>query len=173
MTATYWEIGRRVVEYEQGGKERAEYGETLLKRLAGDLSARFGRGFGVDNLQRFRLFYLAYPPDPIYATASRISGPGPGGGDTLRILSTSPGESTLAQVAARFPDPPTCGGFPSRTRMPVASSEPRRCAPAGPCASSAAAVAGVLQGSRGIEARHEVSAYGDCSSVSSRIICNL
>ncbi len=47
MTASYWEIGRRIVEFEQGGKGRAEYGQQLLKRLSSDLTARFGRGFGV------------------------------------------------------------------------------------------------------------------------------
>src|SRR5205814_10192879 len=62
MTATYWEVGRRIVQFEQGGKQRAEYGEELLKQLSADLTARFGRGFGVDNLQRFRAFYLAYAP---------------------------------------------------------------------------------------------------------------
>ncbi len=71
MTAGYWEIGRRIVEYEQGGKARAEYGVGLLERLSTDLCTRFGRGFSVDNLQRFRLFYLAWPPQEIYATASR------------------------------------------------------------------------------------------------------
>ena len=45
MTATYWEIGRRIVELEQEGEWRAEYGEEMLKRLAVDLTARFGRGF--------------------------------------------------------------------------------------------------------------------------------
>ena len=51
LTATYWEIGRRIVEYEQGGKARAEYGETdSLKRLAQDLTARYGRGFSVQGL---------------------------------------------------------------------------------------------------------------------------
>jgi len=74
MTAAYWMIGRRIVEYEQGGKARAEYGEALLERLSADLSNRYGRGFGVDNLQRFRSFYLAYPPNLIYATRSRRSG---------------------------------------------------------------------------------------------------
>ena len=44
MTATYWEIGRRIVEYEQGGAERAEYGDQLLIRLSRDLTARFGIG---------------------------------------------------------------------------------------------------------------------------------
>ena len=70
MTAAYWMIGRRMVEYEQGGKTRAEYGKALLERLSADLSNRYGRGFGVDNLQRFRSFYLAYPPNLIYATRS-------------------------------------------------------------------------------------------------------
>jgi hypothetical protein len=59
MTATYWEIGRRIVEFEQGGEKRAEYGEGLMARLADDLTARFGRGFSRQNLQRFRLFYLS------------------------------------------------------------------------------------------------------------------
>ncbi len=71
MTATYWLIGRRIVEFEQGGKTRAVYGEALLIRLSEDLSKRFGRGFGVDNLQRFRAFYLAYQKFGIYATVSR------------------------------------------------------------------------------------------------------
>lgn len=71
MTAAYWLIGRRIVEHEQSGKERAAYGERLLIRLAADLTTRYGRGFGVDNLQRFRNFYLAYPPAVIYATLSR------------------------------------------------------------------------------------------------------
>ncbi len=45
ITATYWEIGRRIVEYEQAGKDRAQYGEELLKRLSKDLTARLGKGF--------------------------------------------------------------------------------------------------------------------------------
>jgi hypothetical protein len=73
MTATYWEIGRRIVEFEQGGEKRAGYGQELLKRLAGDLCGRFGRGFAVDNLQRMRGLYLAWDPERIYATLSRKS----------------------------------------------------------------------------------------------------
>lgn len=65
MTATYWEIGRRIVEYEQGGKVRAEYGEALLEALAHDLTERFGRGFSYPNLNRFRQFYLAFPQSEI------------------------------------------------------------------------------------------------------------
>ena len=44
MTATYWEIGRRIIEFEQQGQERAEYGEALIKQLADDLTRQFGRG---------------------------------------------------------------------------------------------------------------------------------
>jgi len=73
MTAAYWLIGRRIVEYEQGGKQRAQYGEELLERLAVDLSARFGRGFSRRNLQDMRLFYLAYPPERIWQTLSAKS----------------------------------------------------------------------------------------------------
>lgn len=56
----YWEIGREIVEFEQKGKVRAEYGEELLKKLSADLSAKFGRGFSISNLQNMRLFYLDY-----------------------------------------------------------------------------------------------------------------
>src|SRR5216117_710490 len=63
MTATYWEIGRRIVEFEQQGAARAGYGEQILSKLSHDLTARFGRGFGVDNLQLFRAFHLTYPID--------------------------------------------------------------------------------------------------------------
>ena len=45
MTATYWEVGRRIVEFEQGGAKRAVYGEQLLKRLASDLTARLDAAF--------------------------------------------------------------------------------------------------------------------------------
>src|SRR5579862_115434 len=60
MTATYWEIGRRIVDHEQAGKERAAYGEEILTRLSADLKKRFGRGFSVDNLERARKFYLTF-----------------------------------------------------------------------------------------------------------------
>src|SRR5271163_643451 len=56
LTATYWEAGRRIVEFEQGGKARAAYGEGLLKRLGQDLTAKHGRGFSRQNLQLMRAF---------------------------------------------------------------------------------------------------------------------
>ena len=74
LIAAYWEIGRRIVEFQQRGMERAAYGVTLLKRLSSDLSQRFGRGFSVDNLENMRLFYLAYPPEKISETLSRKLG---------------------------------------------------------------------------------------------------
>jgi len=61
MTATYWEFGHRIVEFEQGGAKRAAYGEALLERLANDLTARFGRGFSLRNLRNFRTFYIEWP----------------------------------------------------------------------------------------------------------------
>lgn len=61
MTASYWEIGRRIVEAEQRGKRRAGYGEQLIERLASDLTQRFGRGFSRQNLQQMRSFYLIWP----------------------------------------------------------------------------------------------------------------
>ena len=61
MTGTYWEIGRRIVEYEQGGLNKAQYGQQLMDQLSQDLTSRFGRGFGRRNLFQMRAFYLAYP----------------------------------------------------------------------------------------------------------------
>jgi hypothetical protein len=71
LVATYWELGRRIIEFEQGGKERAGYGEQLLQRLSSDLGKRFGRGFSVDNLESMRLFYLTYMESKISQTVSR------------------------------------------------------------------------------------------------------
>src|SRR5580700_4396721 len=60
MTATYWEIGRRIVEQEQRGQRRAQYGKALLHRLAADLTSRFGKGFSERNLLAMREFFLAW-----------------------------------------------------------------------------------------------------------------
>ena len=61
MTLTYWEVGRRIVEFEQRGEKRAEYGAALLKQLASDLTRRFGRGFSERNLRAMRAFYTDWP----------------------------------------------------------------------------------------------------------------
>jgi len=55
-----WEIGRHIVEYEQHGQERAEYGSELLTKLSKDLRQRYGKGFGRRNILDMRRFYLAY-----------------------------------------------------------------------------------------------------------------
>jgi predicted nuclease of restriction endonuclease-like (RecB) superfamily len=73
MTATYWEIGRRIVEFEQGGRGRAEYGEALLERLSRDLVTRVGRGFSERNLRQMRLFYLGWPIRQTVSAKSRTA----------------------------------------------------------------------------------------------------
>ena len=61
LVQTYWKIGCYIVEYEQNGRDRAEYGKGLISKLSRDLTALYGRGFGRNNLQYFRKFYAAFP----------------------------------------------------------------------------------------------------------------
>lgn len=61
VISAYWEVGRYIVEYEQGGNVRAEYGKGLLKSLSESLVPEFGNGFNVTNLQFMRLFYIRIP----------------------------------------------------------------------------------------------------------------
>lgn len=64
MTATYWEIGRRIVEHEQAGQKRAGYGEEVVSKFSKDLTQRFGRGFGPAQVAAMRQFHLTFPlPD--------------------------------------------------------------------------------------------------------------
>jgi predicted nuclease of restriction endonuclease-like (RecB) superfamily len=62
MCATYFEVGRMIVEEEQGGKARAEYGRGLLLKLSEHLTEKFGKGFSVATLRNARQFYLVYVP---------------------------------------------------------------------------------------------------------------
>lgn len=74
MVEAYWQIGKRIVEEEQNGKERAEYGEAILKNLSIALNAEFGKGFSYANLRNFRQFYLTYPnPENCYALRSNLT----------------------------------------------------------------------------------------------------
>jgi len=57
----YWEIGEEIVEFEQKGKAKAEYGEELIVKLAKDMTEKFGRGFSERNLRNMRAFYLNFP----------------------------------------------------------------------------------------------------------------
>lgn len=61
MVQTYWEIGRQIVEYEQHGNEKAEYGSGLLNQLSKDLTIRYGSGFSLSNINKMRKMYLTYP----------------------------------------------------------------------------------------------------------------
>ena len=61
MVQAYWQIGRYIVESEQGGEVRASYGQSILAGLSARLSAEFGRGYSLVNLKYFRQFYLAFP----------------------------------------------------------------------------------------------------------------
>ena len=61
MVASYWEIGRLIVEHEQQGQARAAYGQRQLVALSGRLTALFGKGFDVTNLRTMRRLHLAFP----------------------------------------------------------------------------------------------------------------
>jgi len=99
MTATYWEIGRRIVESEQGGAARASYGDELIKQLATDLSTQFGRGFGVVNLSQMRRFFLTWPTKGIFQTLSEKS---PG---SHSFNEAHPNFSIAPAIANQFPLP--------------------------------------------------------------------
>lgn len=60
MIQTYWSIGKRIVEEEQNGNFKAEYGSSLLKTISKELTNEFGRGFSRSNLQSMRKFYIEY-----------------------------------------------------------------------------------------------------------------
>ncbi|MFU0886035.1 PDDEXK nuclease domain-containing protein [Kluyvera sichuanensis] len=86
MTATYWEIGRRIVEFEQNGEARAAYGTQLIEGLSVDLTQRYKRGFSTGNLRQMRIFYLYF--------------------QNIGIQQTLSGESTdLISLARAFPLP--------------------------------------------------------------------
>jgi hypothetical protein len=74
MVETYWQIGRRIVEQEQHGRELANYGDHLLVNLSRYLSDTLGKGFSVANLKNFRQFYLIWHVDEIrYTLCSELS----------------------------------------------------------------------------------------------------
>ena len=99
MTATYWEIGRRIVEQELKGEARANYGEQLLELLAKDLTKQFGRGFGNINLWRMRAFYRAWSEGQILSTLSKESA------KLLPFNNISPLSSSISTLSAGFPLP--------------------------------------------------------------------
>ncbi|MEK6652439.1 MAG: PDDEXK nuclease domain-containing protein [Nitrospirota bacterium] len=112
MTATYWEIGRRIVEFEQKGHIKADYGEQLIERLSSDLTERFGRGFGRRNLFQIRSFYLSYSSivqtlsaqfgSPVSSQKSQILSGKLGSAEKMQTVSA---KFTLKNIANRFPLP--------------------------------------------------------------------
>ena len=101
ITATYWEIGRRIIEFEQHGHKRADYGKQLLEHLSKDLTAKFGRGFGPVNLSQMRKFYLSWQPDQIFQTLSEKSNGPSARKTTLTKLKTL----QLSDINGHFPLP--------------------------------------------------------------------
>ncbi len=102
MTATYWEIGRRIVEQEQRGQKRAQYGRALLHRLAADLTSRFGKGFSERNLLAMREFFLAWSiPQTVSA---ELNEPG-GTRDSQENPLTASAKSAGFAWPAQFPLP--------------------------------------------------------------------
>ena len=74
MVEAYWNIGKRIVEEEQNGAEKANYGEAILKNLSIALTEEFGKGFSYANLRNFRQFYLTYPDSKnCYALRSKLT----------------------------------------------------------------------------------------------------
>lgn len=69
MVEAYWLVGKRIVEEEQNGEERAKYGKFVIKSLATELTENFGKGFSERNLRNFRQFYLTFPDEEIRYTA--------------------------------------------------------------------------------------------------------
>jgi len=106
MTATYWGVGRRIVEGEQHGATRADYGDALISRLSQDLQAKFGRGFSYVNLTQMRSFYLGCRE--ILQTVSAESQPLRAGRKLQTASEEFLGIDELTRVAARFPLPWSC-----------------------------------------------------------------
>lgn len=94
MVQAYWHIGREIVEVEQAGKQRAGYGEEVIKRLSARLMDQFGKGFSVASLKRMRQFYLTFPVGSALARAPFEIGSAP------LIQSAEIGSASLSQFLA-------------------------------------------------------------------------
>ena len=106
MVHAYWLVGREIVEVEQQGKQRAGYGDELIKRLAQRLSQRLGKGFDATTLKRMRQFYRAFPEGsrlpvelggPEKGAAARHLSQGEGKGAAARHLSQGEGKGAAAR----------------------------------------------------------------------------
>lgn len=68
MVEAYWNIGKRIVEEEQNGADRAEYGKQIIQTISDELTQEFGKGFGERTIRNFRQFYLTFPELEIWKT---------------------------------------------------------------------------------------------------------
>lgn len=130
MTATYWEIGRRIVEHEQSGKSKADYGKQIIDLLATDLTAKLGRGFGRSNIFQMRQFYSYYPN--IVQTASAQS--------DEQIIQTVSGQFAVMRLplASRFRGRTTLDSSQWTVQTPASFMRPKRYVAAGLFVSSTA-----------------------------------
>jgi predicted nuclease of restriction endonuclease-like (RecB) superfamily len=115
LTATYWEIGRRIVEHEQCGAARADYGERMLPRLAADLTARHGRGFSQRNIEQMRAFYLGWEiaQTPSAQFEARVKLPIESGELVLAKGQPPVGQTLITQTpSAKLSQPPIPAAFP-------------------------------------------------------------
>ena len=103
MTATYWEIGRRIVEHEQGGEKRAGYGEEIVRKFSEDLTRRFGRGFGPAQVAAMRQFHQAFPlPDNFQSLIGKSDNIQSAIGESSTNLVAAPiGQSMIGQFSER------------------------------------------------------------------------
>lgn len=92
LTATYWDIGHRIVEFEQKGKNSAKYGEKVITKLSEDLTTKFGRGFSRRNLFQIRLFYLTYSKK-VQTVSAQLG---------IRKLQTRKVQTVSAELATHF-----------------------------------------------------------------------
>jgi hypothetical protein len=102
---TNYEIGRRIVEQEQRGAERAQYGKEILTELAARLTAEFGKGFSRSNLEYMRRFYLVYPDRSSRIIPQTTSGKFPAFAypSAFPIPQTASGKSSAPNESAQFP----------------------------------------------------------------------
>ena len=147
MVQAYWQVGRLIVEHEQKGKARAEYGEALIPELAERLTKDFGRGFDGRNLWYMRSFYLAFPilnaprselPASTRRAAVRRESAASDSAPTLRPrvvldpLSSAPGRG-----GRQGPGMGTCGKPPSSTGPRASSTGRSRCCTTNGCSPAA------------------------------------
>lgn len=97
MCITYFEVGRMIVEEEQGGKARADYGKRLIAELSERLTERFGRGFSVVNLKSFRMFYQVYASQVEQEVSAKLETDGKGQLITAQSDAARKGQLITAQ----------------------------------------------------------------------------